>query len=138
MDFSCNRIGAPKPANGGIVDPRLRMSTCELGRRGGWRPAIAIGVMQHPSGIGHSNVSIGNIMKHPFSPTIFALLALLGAAACDSGSVHPALLHTAVLEQSSATPAPPRDAPPPAYFGDEYADVQRALPDRRDPLAPTF
>jgi hypothetical protein len=77
-------------------------------------------------------------MKHPFSATLLALLAALGATACDSGGIHPALVHTAILEEPGAAHTRAHGMAPPAYFGDEYADVQRALPDRRDPFAPTF
>jgi hypothetical protein len=84
-------------------------------------------------------VSIGNIMKHSFSTTFLLTATLLSAAACDSGRVvDHALMHTATLEQTRTTPAPMHDPQPPAYFGDEYADAQRALPDRREPDVPTF
>ena len=74
-----------------------------------------------------------------------ALLLVLGAtciaASCDSGGVDPtayggdAPLHVA----PPATVARAADRPPPAYFGEEYAEVQKALHDKPDePMAPTF
>lgn len=77
-------------------------------------------------------------MKNLSSAATVALLAMLGAA-CDSGTVdHHALAHTVAFEEARTPIAAPHGPRPPAYFGDEYADAQRALPDRRDPFAPTF
>jgi hypothetical protein len=88
----------------------------------------------------HAFVLIGNIMKNSFVTAIILPAALLGTVACDSGNVDHTLAHAGTWSEAHAARAAPLDGPrPPAYYGDEYADVQRALPDRRnDPFAPTF
>lgn len=72
--------------------------------------------------------------------TLSALVLSGALGACD-----PAPVESARLDLGRATPAAPARAArapaasPVAYFGEEYADAQRALQDRVDgPAAPTF